>query len=211
MDAIFLTLKCFLVRLSRFHYRCGYGVHSPFAFDFITQVIYEKEAYYAYKELKVEEKKRMRMNHEKGWVSEPRKVNRLLFRLVNRVQPCTIVDVGNLSCSALYLQAGKPSADYIPASDLTDLFLEKGAAVDFLYLHDYKNPVLTEQVFRVCLARSHKQSVFVIRGAGYSKEMKTLWRRLIANEEVGITFDLHDVGILFFDKTKIKQHYKVCF
>jgi hypothetical protein len=161
--------------------------------------------------LKVEVKKQMRANPEKGWVNESRKVNRLLFRLVNRVQPCTIVDVGNLSCSALYLQAGKPSADYIPASDLTDLFLEKGVPVDFLYLHDYKNPALMEQIFRVCVARSHKQSVFVIGGVGYSKEMKTLWRRWIANEEVGITFDLYDLGILFFDKTKVKQHYKVCF
>jgi hypothetical protein len=211
MNNLFLTLKRFLVRLSRFHCRCGYGVHSPSAFDFITQVIYEKEAHHVYKELKVEEKKRMRVNQEKSRVDEFRKVNRLLFRLVNKVQPCTIVDVGNLSCSALYLQAGKPLADYIPASDLTGLFLEKGVPVDFLYLHDYKNPVLTEQVFRVCVARSHKQSVFVIRGIGYSKEMKTLWRRLIANEEVGVTFDLYDLGILFFDKTKVKQPYKVCF
>jgi hypothetical protein len=211
MDTVFLTLKRFLVRLSRFHCRCGYGVHSPFAFDYITQVIYEKESYYSYKELKVEKKKQMRVNHAKDRVNESRKVNRLLFRLVNRAQPCTIVDAGNLSCSALYLQAGKPSADYIPASDLTVLFLERGVPVDFLYLHDYKNPVLTEQVFRVCLARSHKQSVFVIRGIGYSKEMKTLWRRLIANEEVVITFDLYDLGILFFDKTKVKQHYKICF
>ncbi|KAA6332523.1 hypothetical protein EZS27_018981 [termite gut metagenome] len=211
MDNLFLTLKRLLVRLSRFHCRCGYGVHSPFAFDFITRVICEKESYYIYKELKVEEKKQMRANPEKGRVNESRKVNRLLFRLVNRVQPCTIVDAGILSGSALYLQAGKPSADYVPASDLTDLFLEKGVPVDFLYLHDYKNPALTEQIFRVCVARSRKQSVFVIRGIGYSKEMKTLWRRLIANEEVGITFDLYDLGILFFDKTKVKQHYKVCF
>jgi hypothetical protein len=211
MNTIFFTLKCFLVRLSRFHHRCGYGVHSPFAFDFITEVIYQKKFYSVYKELKVEEKKQMGVNHKKGWVNESRKVNRLLFRLVNQVQPCTIVDVGNLSCSALYLQSGKPSADYIPASDLTDLFLEKGVPVDFLYLHDHKNPVLTEQIFRVCAARSHKQSVFAIRGIGYSNEMKTLWRRLIDNEEVGVTFDLHDLGILFFDKTKVKQHYKVCF
>jgi hypothetical protein len=211
MDTFFLILKRFFVRLSRFRCRCGYGVHSPSAFDFITQVIYDKKPYSVYKELKVEERKWMHANLEKGGAHECRKVNRILFRLVNRVQPCTIVDVGCLSCSALYLQAGKSSADYVPASDLTDLFLEKGVPVDFLYLHDYKNPALTEQIVRVCVARSHKQSVFVIGGIGYSKEMKSLWRRLIANEEVGVTFDLYDLGILFFDKTKVKQHYAVCF
>lgn len=41
--------------------------------------------------------------------------------------------------------------------------------------------------------------------------MKNLWERLKADDRVGITFDLYDVGILFFDKTKIKQHYIVNF
>ena len=41
--------------------------------------------------------------------------------------------------------------------------------------------------------------------------MKQLWKRLKTDDKVGITFDLYDVGILFFDKTKIKQHYIVNF
>jgi len=68
-----------------------------------------------------------------------------------------------------------------------------------------------EDVFRICLARVVQQSVFVIRGIHYSKAMKNLWERLKADDRVGITFDLYDVGILFFDKTKIKQHYIVNF
>jgi hypothetical protein len=210
MNSILLIIKRFFVRLYRFRHRCGYNVHSPFAFDLITQVIYEKQPYYAYEHLKAEEKKQARMP-EKNRVREFRKVNKLLFRLVNKIQPDTIVDVGTLSYSALYLQAGKPSADYIPASDLTDLFLEKDVPVDFLYLHNYKNPALMEDVFRVCAARIHERSVFVIGGIGYSKQMRTLWKRLIADERVGVTFNLYDVGILFFDKVKVKQHYKIRF
>ncbi|KAA6335077.1 hypothetical protein EZS27_016662 [termite gut metagenome] len=210
MSNIFLALKRFFVRLYRFRHRCGYNVHSPFAFDLITRVIYEKSPYYAYEDLKAEEKKQARMP-EKNWARESRKVNKLLFRLVNKVQPSTIVDVGTLSYSALYMQACKPSAKYVPASDLTDLFLEKDVPVDFLYLHTYKNPALVEDVFRLCAARTHKRSVFVIGGIGYSKQMRVLWKRIIADESVGITFNLYDAGILFFDKTKVKQHYKICF
>ena len=33
--------------LLRFRKRCGYGIHSPFAFQFVTGVIYEKGAYFA--------------------------------------------------------------------------------------------------------------------------------------------------------------------
>lgn len=49
-------LKRPLIWLSRFRYRCGYGVHSPFAFSLITDVIYEKMPYYAYDLLKAEQK-----------------------------------------------------------------------------------------------------------------------------------------------------------
>lgn len=207
---LILTLKRPFIWLSRIRHRCGYGVHSPFAFELITCLIYEKAPYYAYKELEAEEKKQKR-NHGKGWKSESRKVKRLLFRLVNRVQPDTIVDAGVPSSSSLYLQSGKATADYTFASELSELFLEAGVPVDLLYIHKAKDPSFVEEVFRICAARSTQQSVFVIGGIHYSGAMKQLWKRLKTDDKVGITFDLYDVGILFFDKTKIKQHYIVNF
>lgn len=61
---LLLCLKRPFIWLSRFRYRCGYGVHSPFAFSLITDVIYEKMPYYAYFSLKEEQKK---MIKEQGW------------------------------------------------------------------------------------------------------------------------------------------------
>ena len=57
MNRITLTLKRPFIWLSRFRHRCGYGVHSPFAFNLITQVIYESTPYYKYKDLAIEQKK----------------------------------------------------------------------------------------------------------------------------------------------------------
>lgn len=128
-----------------------YGVHSPFAFSLITDVIYEKMPYYAYSSLKEEQKKMVR---ECGWTKGSQKVNRFLFRLVNRVQPDTIIEVGRPSSTALYLQSAKPSASYLFASDLSELFLDADTSVDFLYLNDYQNPDLLEEVFRVCVHRT---------------------------------------------------------
>ena len=54
---LLLCLKRPFIWLSRFRYRCGYGVHSPFAFSLITDVIYEKMPYYAYDSLEKEQKK----------------------------------------------------------------------------------------------------------------------------------------------------------
>ena len=208
MNHLLVCLKRPFIWLSRFRYRCGYGVHSPFAFDLITNVIYEKMPYYAYASLKQEQKK---VSRERGWKKGSQKVNRFLFRLVNNIQPATIIEVGRPSVSSLFLQSAKPSADYLFASDLSDLFLDADTPVDFLYLNDYRQPELMEKVFEVCVRRTTLKSVFVLHGICYSKDMKRLWRRLQDDERVGITFDLYDVGLLFFDKTKIKQRYIVNF
>ena len=205
---LLLCLKRPFIWLSRFRYRCGYGVHSPFAFSLITDVIYEKMSYYAYDSLEKEQKK---IVEERGCNKGTQKVNRFLFRLVNKVQPATIVEVGRPSVTSLYLQSAKPSAEYLFASDLSELFLDTDVPVDFLYLNDYQNPCLLEEVFRVCVRRTTLKSVFVVHGICYSKEMRAFWKRLQADERVGITFDLYDIGLLFFDKTKIKQHYIVNF
>jgi hypothetical protein len=139
------------------------------------------------------------------------KVNRLLFRLVNYIQPDTIVDAGTLSASSLYLQAGHAKADYVGASDLSELFLEKDTPVDFLYLHHYRNEEFVEQVFDLCASRTTGRGLFVIEGIRYTKKMKALWKKIQQDDRTGITFDLYDLGIVFFDRTKIKQHYLVNF
>lgn len=198
------------VWLSRFRKRCGYGVHSPFAFDLITQVVYERLPYYAYKTLAAEQKSLARMKGRR-WARESQKVNRLLFRLVNRMQPVTLVDAGTLSASSLYLQAGKTGVDYLPVTELSELFLEEGVPVDFLYLHDFRRADFVEQVFSVCASRTTERSLFVVEGICYNAAMKNLWQRMQADPRVGITFDLYDLGLLFFDTTKIKQHYVVNF
>lgn len=49
MNRILLALKRPFIWLYRFRHRCGYGVHSPFAFNLITHVIYETTPYYKYR------------------------------------------------------------------------------------------------------------------------------------------------------------------
>lgn len=210
MNRIFLFLKRPFIWMLRFRHRCGYGVHSPFAFNLITQVIYESTPYYKYKDLEKEEKK-LALEKDKNWKYESKKRKHLLFRLVNYTQPNTIIDIGRLAASSLYLKAGREGADYVAASSLSELLLEADVPVDFLYLHHYRQPKLMEEAFHICLARITDQSIFVIEGIRYTPEMFALWKRMRQDEKAGVSFDLYDLGILFFDKTKIKQDYVVNF
>lgn len=210
MNRISLLCRRPFVWLARFRHRRGYGVHSPFAFHLITGVVYEAAPYYKYASL-LEEEKRQASQRPKGWRGEPLKVKRLLFRLVNYAQPETVVDAGRLSASALYLKAAREGAVYTPAAGLDELFLEAGVPVDFLYLHDWRRPDFVEEVFRQCVGRTRGRSVFVIEGIRYTKAMHRLWDAMRQDERCGISFDLYDLGILFFDRRKIKQHYLVNF
>jgi hypothetical protein len=87
-----------LVWLARFRHRKGYGVHSPFAFRFITDVIYERQPYYAYKELDAQLPFCKRFRVRKGL--------HLLLRVANHLQPKTIVLPKDAWCEKRYLQNG---------------------------------------------------------------------------------------------------------
>lgn len=208
MNRITLALKRPFVWLGRIRHRRGYGVHSPFAFNLITRVIYERAPYYKYEDLLAAEKHN---KASRAWRHEPLRVKRLLFRLVNYARPATVIDAGTLSASALYLRAGRENAVYTGASSLSELFLEAGVPVDFLYLHDYRHPEFVEEVFNLCADRSSPHSVFVVEGIGYTSKMKNLWKHMQKDKRTGITFDLYDLGIIFFDKSKNKQSYIVNF
>lgn len=211
MNRFTLALRRPFIWLSRFRYRCGYGVHSPFAFDLITGVIYQRTPYYKYAEL-TETQKRLAREQSKEWAhAESLKLKRLLFRLVNHAQPHTLVDAGQPTAAALYLKAGKEQTDYTAATDLSELFLEADVPVDFLYLHDYRRPEFVKEVFRLCAMRTSPASLFVVHGIRYTAAMYRLWQQMQQDEQVGITFDLYDVGLIFFDRSKQKQHYIINF
>lgn len=201
-------LKRPFIWIKRFRHRCGYGVHSPFAFEFITNVIYEKAPYYAYKELEQQKRRsHIRINR----FSLLRKKNRLLFRLVNRIQPVTIWDVGSISSVSSYLQAAKRSADYIAVADSSSLPVYADVVVDFVYIHEPENIEFVKAAWQHCIRRVSQHSVIVLEGIHYTDDMRAFWEQCVSDERVGITFDLYDLGIMLFDKSKIKQHYIVNF
>ena len=87
-----------LVWLARFRHRCGYGVHSPFAFRLITEVIYERQPFYAYQALDSGLPLSMRLRQRRGL--------HLLLRLSNHLQPeCIVVPEGD-PWACRYMQRG---------------------------------------------------------------------------------------------------------
>ena len=86
------------VWMLRFRHRRGYGVHSPFAYEFLTNVVYEKGEFYQYSTLDRELalKQRFRI----------RQCLHLMFRLSNHLQPGTAFVDEPTGQAARYVMAG---------------------------------------------------------------------------------------------------------
>ena len=99
----------------RFRQRRGYGVHSPFAFEWITDVVYlQKAQYYAYAHLAEQ--------HEAWQGVLSVKDARLLFRIANhqRAQRMLVVGQG-IEREIHYLQAARPSAQIVHLPDASSV------------------------------------------------------------------------------------------
>ena len=93
----------------------GFGVHSPWAYDLIDNVIGERHPYYAYEDLYTFWEKAPQYMPQ-----YPQSRDELLFRLVNRFNPQFILEVVHSSsniCLSLTISSFiHPPPQHIPSS-----------------------------------------------------------------------------------------------
>jgi len=120
--------------------RKGYGVHSPFVFDLITNIVADKYAYYTYNDilqirLQLTQKdkfilyrgKRMTIKKAVQRYGISQKEGELLFRLTNRYKPRSILTIGSsLGLTPLYLTRYDSTVQCITLESETD-FAEMAA------------------------------------------------------------------------------------
>lgn len=208
----------------RFRQRKGYGVHSPFAFTWITEVVYrQREQYYAYAALSQE-------HHAwQGQLSE--KDARLLFRIANHQCAMRILVVGSGGAREMaYLKAARPSATFTQES--AEMVLAAHPSLeDVLRSYDL---VLwmseTPPLFPVVDAQSMVQdaaptaesgansernanlgakAVFILLFPYAHKARQAAWQQLLSDRSVQVSFDLHRLGVAFQVPRLHRQHYVV--
>jgi predicted O-methyltransferase YrrM len=241
-----------------------HGIHSPFIFDLVTDVFYAPKGYYVFskiakirnallinKELvpsedfgagSVHSKKLQRSICDLAKNSaKNEKFGMLLFKLVNLVQPKTILELGtSLGISGMYLGSARKNAKFITieaipslvqvaaknfsALGLSNVSVVEGTfedkldtaigtlkSLDFVFFDGNHRKDATLSYFNKCLEYTHSSSVFVFDDIHWSRGMEEAWAEIKANPKVRITVDLFFIGIVFFRKSQAKEDFIVRF
>ena len=193
-----------IVRLLRFRHRCGYGIHSPFAWAKVTGVIYERGLYYAYAPLLTAHP--MGGGRHDGMTLGDL---RLLFRLSNDTHPQRghIVIQKSLAAPAAYLRSGCKSCQWTTA-DSAKPTLPAAEALDFVYLDAPEVwPALAQQA----VEQLSDGGALVIRGIHRKAADRAAWRRLQAQQQVRVTFDLYEFGLVYVEQRLNKEDYLISY
>lgn len=238
---MFGDLMLSIIRLYRWvRFRHGHGVHSPFAFAFINDVVEEKNGYYAYKAIN-EHLSRVRLysHYTKDF---PLKYLLLLYRISNYFKPEKIIRLGAAGGeSLLYLQALSSTTlctlidsdrskidvalslidtnprirvELAASGRLAETFgdlLASNGHTDLIVIHSSIENETKQIALEMCLKHQKERCLIVLEGLPKTRALKEIWSNLIKDTRVAVSFDLINWGIAIIDPELKKRDYKLFF
>ena len=242
----------------------AHGIHPPFLFEFYNNVIADQTPFYAYQDIESIRAKLLLTEMEitiqdhgagskvnnantrkikdiaKNTLKAP-KYAQLLFRLVNRLQPKNILELGtSLGVSTLYLAApsqkikvttveGCPKTAKVAqinfdkigyqniklVNDTFDHFLPaylaKTKELDFVFFDGNHQQEATINYFNQCVEKVHHQTVFIFDDIHWSGGMTKAWETILKHPKITTTVDLFFMGIVFFNPELSKENFTLKF
>jgi len=239
-----------------------HGTHSAFVYELYEKVISEGHEFYDFDEL---EDVRKRMLHSDATLevidfgagdkrkkdrkvkdiarvtSVSPKAGRMLFRLVNYMQPKVMVEMGtSLGISALYQAKACPDATFITmegspqttalatrnfelmkASNIKIVtgdfsstlpdVLKSLPSVDYVFFDGNHRKEATLEYFKSFITRASDNCVFVLDDIRWSRGMLEAWNEIIREPRATVTIDIFSIGLVFFRKGQAKEHFTLRF
>lgn len=220
-------------------HRKGYGVHSPFAYSIITEVIEEKLPYYAYH--------RMLRTFSKQ-TPIPHKVACLLLRLANRFHCRNVAELGcdgGYSILPLILTDSRLRIHSLASADVAQQVTDRlawlpnrisqvtfaadlagiEAATPFDMIVINSNPFdpadgkstpeqqaeAATRLVEWVMAHATEHTLIFVHGIQPRHRLEQFWDQLCDRDDVSITMDLYDYGLSILKPRFFKQHYIVSF
>ncbi|MBR1401274.1 MAG: hypothetical protein IJ562_06745 [Prevotella sp.] len=198
-------VKRIYVWLRRLPHSFGFGIQSPWAYQFDRNVVNEHTPYYAYADLDAAIPE-----------LDPiiKKLSRLYFRIANFRQPHRIIDYGSdTHAYGEYMKAACKDADIVEykagcsESHYKEL-LTKEKRLEFVRLSltgDYR------MFYSLLRSMVDKDTIIVLQHIYKSRDTRRFWREILNGSQEIVTFDLYYCGVVFFDKMRYKENYIINF
>ena len=165
----------------------------------------------------------------------------LIYRLAKDCNPSSIIELGTcLGITTAYLSKACPDADVVTIEgcpetakvahrnfrelDLDNVELQVGnfdvllpeviagrEKLDFVYIDGNHRKEATLNYFKWCLAKVHEGSLLIFDDIYWSKGMKEAWTEIKNHPDVTVTIDLFWIGLVYFRKGQVKEHFKIKF
>lgn len=210
----------------------GHGIHSPFAFEIITNVLNSPYSYYAFTDIPDS------FPYSQGESKKTKKFNHLSFRLVNHFKARNILEInpGNgfntsyikspsskinyksISGKGTLVNAAEESTSGVGIVGVTPEETNKaeGSESDviatkqkydaiFININEDENSI---PAIECLLDNSHENAFWVINPIN-TKQSKQFCQLIVNHESVTVSFDTNNTLVVFLKKSYHKHHYFV--
>ena len=159
-----------------------HGTHSPFVYKLVDEVIYDFSAKKVYEDLEKQRKKLL--NDDEASLS-PRLVQ-LIYLLAHNhpLQPAKIIIAQEI---------------------------ERNDRLDFVYINGDRTKETMLNYFYACLPKVHESTLLIFKDSYRNKRLKEAWKEIKAHPQVTVTIDLFWIGLVYFKKDQVKEHFKIKF
>ncbi|MDD4514413.1 SAM-dependent methyltransferase [Massilibacteroides sp.] len=165
----------------------------------------------------------------------------LLMRITNYFKPHTVFQIGSVTgFASLYLSSYSSNVETFVLEEIPErvsanrLVFDKHKAKniqliedncrdnlaqmlknkenpDLIYFDFLNDTDLNRYAFETCLPYCGETTVLIIAGIKANKEMEKFWEELLSHPQVGVTIDVFEFGIVFFNLKLHKKNYIVSF
>lgn len=211
--------------------RRGFGVHSPFVFNFIIRVIEEKAQYYSYSAIEGQYFKVKKTLTSKSPIKLPTlKFSKLIFRVANRLKPTTVLECGTTyGVSTIALSFSKKNtqittiepnvaiASWVNGAIVQDYtialnqYYRANEQPDLIYIRIQEKSSDYKAIYDAITPYIKENSAIIVAGIRATKENYSLFKEFSANPIIKVTIDLYDTAILVASPKLNKQQFKVSF
>ena len=169
------------------------------------------------------------------------KYAQLLFRLALKRKPKTILELGtSLGITTLYFSYSNSATQIITIegskeiariaeqnfkkfkrnkidlqigtfSDKLPDILSGLHELEFAFIDGHHDKIATMAYFKTLLTKKTENSLFIFDDIHWSKGMEEAWKIIQSHEDVSLTIDLFEMGLVFFMKRKQKEHFLIRF